>query len=118
MYSGSANIFSFLCQTNDDPEQVPGSSKTTRFLAELGKNYEDWQVKQAHDAVKLFQYFQKQGSGGENAWRSGVTDKQPASCLAGDRGTAYQGIALAAPFPEYGKNLCLLAAAFSPFPAK
>ena len=61
----------FSCQTNNAPEQEPGN-KIDRFLAELGKTYEDWQVKQAHDAVKLFQYFQAQGNRSKKVMRSGV----------------------------------------------
>ena len=46
------------CEENHVNESE--STALHSFMRYLGKNHEEWQVKQAQDAVKLFKYFQRQ----------------------------------------------------------
>jgi integron integrase len=43
---------------NLDFREVLSEKQNQEFLIQFGKNHEDWQVKQAQDALRLFKYFQ------------------------------------------------------------
>ncbi len=48
----------FLAFTGREPEEERfDTEEINRFLAGLGKTYEEWQVKQAQDSLRLYRYF-------------------------------------------------------------
>lgn len=50
--SGCFNFFKL------DFKETLSDKQKHEFLVQFGKNHEDWQVKQAQDALRLFKYFQ------------------------------------------------------------
>lgn len=56
-------------------QNIISTDRKQRFLKELSKNHEDWQVKQADYALRLYNFFLSRGQQSEQASLSGRADE-------------------------------------------